>query len=341
MLASNFSERQPLFSYGSAAFKRKMSDVLTGKVYDIQGFSVQDGPGIRTTVFLKGCPLSCPWCHSPESQSFKPQLSWISMRCSGTDACDSRCIKACTKGAIELGGTRPDAVSRKDLQLVHVKRDLCDNCGDCASACHPHALYICGEDYTVDQIAERVLQDRSFFEHSGGGVTVSGGEALSQPEFTLALLKRFKAEGLHTALDTTGFAQWKHIEAVLPYTDLFLYDLKHMDNAKHEATVGVPNGPILENALKIAAAGGKFQIRIPVIPRFNDDEENIRATAEFCVKLGDAVEVIQLLPYHNLGVSKYQRISDGPVLEAVPPSDEKMLHLKSIMDSYGLNVMIH
>ena len=314
---------------------------LTGKIYDIQGFSVQDGPGIRTTVFLKGCPLRCPWCHSPESQSFAPQLSWISMRCVGTEACDSRCIKACTKGAIELGETRKDSLSGKELQLVHVKRDVCDNCGDCTAACHPHALYICGKDYTVDEVVEIALRDKSFYEHSGGGVTVSGGEALSQPEFTLALLKALKEHGIHTALDTTGFTKWEKIEAVLPYVDLFLYDLKHMDSEKHRKMVAVPNEPILENALKIAEAGGKFQIRIPVIPMFNEDEENIRATAEFCCRIKDAVEVIQLLPYHNMGVSNYQRISYEHAVEAVPPSEEKMQKLREIMASYGLNVVIH
>ncbi len=318
-----------------------MSEALTGRIYDIQGFSVQDGPGIRTTVFLKGCPLRCPWCHSPESQLFIPQLSWISMRCVGIDACESRCLKACPKQAIELGDTRPDSLTQETIQMIHVKRDLCDNCGECAKVCHPHALYICGEDYTVDEVLKKVLADKPFFEHSGGGATVSGGEALSQPEFTRELLKRLKEEGIHTALDTTGFAKWETIESVLPYTDLFLYDLKCMDSEKHKSVVAVPNEPILENAKKIAAAGGKMQIRIPVIPRFNDDEENIRKTAEFCVELGDAVTVIQLLPYHNLGVSKYQRISDGKVLEAVPPSEEKMEKIRDLMASYGLNVTIH
>ena len=318
-----------------------MSDVITGKVYDIQGFSVQDGPGIRTTVFLKGCPLRCPWCHSPESQAFHSQLSWISMRCLGTERCDERCIKACAKGAIEKGETRLDSLSGKELQMVHVNRKICDNCGDCAKVCHPHALFMCGEDYTVEEIVKKVVADRSFYEHSGGGATISGGEAMSQPKFTLAVLRRLKEEGIHTALDTTGFARWELFESVLPYVDLFLYDLKHMDSARHNATVGVPNELILENAKKIAAAGGKFQIRIPVIPLFNDSEDNIRKTGEFCKELGDAVTTIQLLPYHNLGVSKYQRISDDKVMEATPPSEEKMQRLKSILEEMGLPVTIH
>ena len=316
--------------------------VLTGKLYDIQGFSVQDGPGVRTTAFLKGCPLRCPWCHSPESQAFYPQLSWISMRCQGTELCKERCLHACTKGALELGDTREDAVNHTQLQLVHVKRDLCDNCGDCAEVCYPSALYICGKDYTVDELVTRLLQDRRFYENSGGGVTISGGECLSQVDFVVEVLKRIKAEGIHTALDTTGFASWSTVEKVLPYVDLFLYDLKHMDSAKHEAVVGVPNGPILENAKKLAEAGAKMQIRIPVIPLFNNDDDNIRKTAEFCMELGDAVEVVQLLPYHNLGVTKYLRISDEPVAEATPPTDAFMQRLKGIMENCGLkHVTIH
>ena len=317
-----------------------MSEELIGRVYDIQGFSVQDGPGVRTTVFLKGCPLHCPWCHSPESQAFHKQLSWISLRCQGTELCQSRCLNACTKGALELGPMRTDSKTGEELQTVHVKRDLCDNCGDCAEVCYPDALYLCGEDYTVDRMMTRLLRDKPFFR-ADGGVTISGGECLSQPFFTLELLKRLKAAGIHTAVDTTGFAQWKIVESVLPYTDLFLYDLKHMDSDKHKAATGVPNELILENARQIAAHGGKLQIRIPVIPMFNHDVENIRKTAEFCRELGDAVTVVQLLPYHSMGAMKYLRISDETPVAATPPSDEYMEKLKGIFEEYGIPVRIH
>ena len=314
---------------------------IIGRIYDIQGFSVQDGPGIRTTAFLKGCPLRCPWCHSPESQAFYPQLSWISMRCQGTALCESRCMKACAKGAIELGEEREDAKTGEMLQMIHVKRDVCDNCGDCAKVCYPKALYLCGEDYTVEKLARRLLQDKKFFDRSGGGVTISGGEALSQADFTVAILKRMKAEGVHTALDTTGFASWETLARTLPYTDLYLYDLKHMDSEKHRQIIGVPNETILDNAKRLASAGKKLQVRIPVIPMFNNDVENIRETAEFIKGLGDAVTVVQLLPYHNLGVTKYLRISDKPVAEATPPSDAQMQKLKGVMEEYGLPVTIH
>ena len=316
--------------------------VLTGRLYDIQGFSVQDGPGVRTTAFLKGCPLRCPWCHSPESQAFYKQLSWMSMRCQGVDACDSRCIKACPKEAIELGATRKDALTGDDIQMIHVKRDICDNCGKCEEVCYPNALYLTGKDYTVEELVQRLLQDRRFYEKSGGGVTISGGECLCQPEFTTAVFKRLKEEGIHTACDTTGFVQWEQLERTLPYTDLYLYDLKHMDNAQHEAVIKVPNPLILENVRKLAAAGAKMQIRIPTIPMFNDSIENMTQTAEFCKELGDAVTVVQPLPYHNLGVSKYARIDeDKTVMEATPPSDEKMQSLKKIFDDMGVPATIH
>ena len=172
-------------------------------------------------------------------------------------------------------------------------------------------------------------------------MTISGGEPLSQIDFLEEVLQGLKANGIHVALDTTGFAPWEALARTMPYVDLYLYDLKHMDSAKHQATVAVPNERIKENAKKLAENGKKLQVRIPVIPMFNDDEGNIRATAEFCVSLGEAVQVVQLLPYHNMGVMKYLRISDRKPLEATPPSDEKMEKLKGIMASYGLNVTIH
>jgi pyruvate formate lyase activating enzyme len=318
-----------------------MEKPLTGKVYDIQGFSVQDGPGIRTTVFLKGCPLRCPWCHSPESQQFCAQLSWMSMRCPGVAIC-GKCLDACSKGAISPGKLTPHAVTQQEIRLIHIDRSLCDNCGDCTAACVQKALVLCGRDYTVEELVRRVCKDIPFYEHSGGGVTISGGEPLSQPDFILQLLKSLKECGIHTALDTTGYAPYRVIEAVLPYTDLFLYDLKHMNSGQHRIVTGVPNELILENARRIAKAAGKMQIRIPVIPSFNDSEETIRETGMFSRSLGEAVTVIQLLPYHNLGVMKYQRIDDGKVvLEAEPPSDEKIRSLKELLENLGLPVTVH
>ncbi len=318
-----------------------MGKELTGKVYDIQGFSVQDGPGIRTTVFLKGCPLRCPWCHSPESQESHTQLIWISMKCVGLDKC-TQCLDACTKGAISPGGTTLNPATQEPIRHVHVERTICDNCGDCTLVCYRKALSMCGTDYTVEGLLERVLKDKPFYEQSGGGVTISGGEPLSQPEFVLRFLERLKANGIHTAVDTTGYTQYDIIKKLLPYTDLFLYDLKHMDSRQHKIATGVPNERILENAKNIAKDGGKIQIRIPVIPDFNDSEESIRKTGMFCRSLGEAVTVIQLLPYHNLGVMKYQRLDDRKlVLEAGPPPDEKIRSLKTVLENLGLRVTVH
>lgn len=318
-----------------------MKEPVTGKIYDIQGFSVQDGPGIRTTVFLKGCPLRCPWCHSPESQEFYAQLSWMSVRCVGLEEC-GRCLGACPKGAISPGARFRHATTQQELRHIRIDRSLCDNCGDCTRVCHYKALYICGTDYTVEEVVKRVCKDSPFYEQSGGGVTISGGEPLSQPAFTVALLKRLKDCGIHTALDTSGFASYAILERARPCTDLFLYDLKHMDSDQHRIVTGVPNELILENAEKIAREGSRMQIRIPLIPDFNDSAASIRETGLFCKSLGEAVTVVQLLPYHNLGVMKYHRIHNGNVvLEAQPPSDEKIRAIKELLESLGLPVTVH
>ena len=314
---------------------------LTGKVYDIQGLSLQDGPGIRTTVFLKGCPLRCPWCHSPESQEFYAQLCWIAMRCVGIDKC-GKCLDACPRRAISPGKSAKHAATQEEIRHIHVDRALCDNCGDCTAVCYPKALYTCGTDYTAEELVTRVCKDIAFYEQSGGGVTISGGEPLSQPEFTLQFLMRLKQRGIHTALDTSGYARFETFERVLPYTDLFLYDLKHMDSEQHRIVTGVPNELILENAVKIARAGARLQIRIPLIPDFNDSERTIRDIGAFCRLLGEAVTMVQLLPYHNLGVMKYQRIDDGKiVLEAEPPSDEKTRKVMELLVNMGLPVTLH
>lgn len=315
--------------------------MLTGRIFDIQGFSVHDGPGIRTTVFFKGCPLRCAWCHSPESQEFPAELNWMEIKCAGTETC-GKCISACPVGAISAGGSRHDTVSGKDITLIRIDRARCVNCFKCAEACLHKALYICGKEYTVDELLERVVKDRPFYEQSGGGVTFSGGECLWQPEFLLEVLKGCKKENLHTAVDTTGYVNFKFLEPIIPYTDLFLYDIKNMNSALHKQLTGVPNELILENAQKLAAAGAKFQIRIPVIPLFNDDEASFEAAGRFILGLGDAVDIVQLLPYHNLGVVKWARLGRSEkVFEATPPSDELMQARKSQLERMGLKAMIH
>jgi pyruvate formate lyase activating enzyme len=313
---------------------------LTGKFYDIQGFSVHDGPGIRLTCFMKGCPLRCLWCHSPESQEFGTELNRMEIKCVGVEKC-GRCLGVCPNGAIAPAAAKK-AADGTELIPVAVDRSKCDDCGACAEGCPSHALYMCGADYTVDELMRLVRRDKPFFKTSGGGVTVSGGECLCQPEFLTEFLKRCKAEDVHTAVDTTGFAPWETIAAILPYTDLFLYDIKNMDDGLHRRGTGVPNGLILENAQKIAAAGGKLQIRVPVMTLYNDSAEAFSALGGFIKSLGDAVEVVQLLPYHNLGVVKWERLGRSrPAVEITPPADELMQARKRQLEAMGLEVMIH
>ena len=243
-------------------------------------------------------------------------------------------------GAAAADVHSPTAID--ELPLIEVDWAKCDDCGLCAEQCPAGALSMWGRRYTVSEVVDRVVRDRPFFDKSGGGVTVSGGEPFSQSEFTLALLQALKEQGIHTALDTTGLASWGVIEKALPFVDLFLLDLKNMDSPEHRTATGVPNEPILENARKIAAAGGKMQIRIPVIPRFNDSDEDFRQVGKFVKELGGAVTLVQLLPYHALGVPKLERIRhDGPILEATAPSDERMGELKAILEEYGLTVQVH
>lgn len=313
--------------------------VRTGKIFDMQGFSVHDGPGIRLTVFLKGCPLRCPWCHSPESQLFCSELSWIELRCIGIEKCGG-CLGTCPNNAISPGVRKKPEQTEK--RLIHVDRSKCGNCGRCADICPAKALYMCGADYTVPEVMERVKRELPFFQNSGGGVTFSGGECLCQPEFLLAALKCCKEEGIHTAVDTSGYVPRDFIESVFPYTDIFLYDLKCMNSGKHKDVLGVSNDLIIENVQMISKDGGKLHIRIPLIPLFNDSREEFEAYGRFIQSLGKSVETVQLLPYHKLGVTKWARLQrNNPIFVAEPPSDETIFERKEQLNHMGLNVIVH
>ena len=199
-----------------------------------------------------------------------------------------------------------------------------------------------GTDMTVDEVMKRINKDRLFYRKSGGGVTVSGGEPLMQYKFTKRLFQKCKNDGFHTCLDTTGYARWEHLKEIIPYVDLVLYDIKHMDTKQSRVLTGVPNELILKNAQKIAGEGVALQIRVPIIPGFNDSEKNLRATSEFCIELESAVEMVQILPYHNLGAVKYERLQKKYKMKSVePPSDAHMDSCKKLMESYGLKVQIH
>lgn len=318
----------------NTTLKNTAIDEITGRVFDIQGFSVHDGPGIRTTVFLKGCPLRCRWCHSPESQRFETEIDYLKSKCIGC----GRCVSACPTGA------RTFSVDEKDPEQMHYATDSekCTSCGLCVKACLPHALYYCGKDSTVDEVMERVIRDKPYFDTSNGGITVSGGECLCQSVFVAALLERCKFEGIHTAVDTCGFVPYDNIREVLPHTDLFLYDLKHMDSDAHRKGTGVPNELILENARAIASDGGKFHIRLPLIPGFNDSASNILSMIEFLQALGDSVELIQILPYHDLGTVKWERLlRPAPDFYANPPTDEEVDGVCALFEGAGFKTIVH
>lgn len=314
---------------------------ITGHIYDIQGYSVHDGPGIRTTVYTKGCPLRCLWCHSPESQAFTDELSCMPLRCVGVEKC-GLCLKACTKGAVAL--SKPEESLQNPGEMitkVHIDRSKCDDCLACAAACPAQALMSSGYNITVEDALARVLQDRAFFGEDGG-VTISGGEPMTQFTFTYELARRSKEEGISVCIDTTGFCDGELFDRIIPVTDLFLYDLKEMDSVKSEKFTGVKNERILANARRIAAGGGKMQIRVPTIPKLNADLENMRRTAEFCRELGEAVTLVQVLPYHRMGIPKYQRLDRKyPIEKVEPPSEGFMEERIRIFEELGLPVQLH
>lgn len=303
----------------------KVDPQRKGLVFSVDRNVVEDGPGIRTTVFLKGCPLRCVWCHSPQSQSKERQLLFIENRCIGCGAC----VEICPKDAQEMSGT-----GRRILW------ERCDDCGECANVCPPMALEMAGEWVTVEQIMDIVRRDVVYYKNSGGGVTFSGGEALAQPEFLTACLERSRQEGIHTAVDTSGFAPWPVFERILPHTDLFLYDLKQMDSGKHEEMTGVGNAVILENLKRIDGRGKRVWVRVPLIPGYNDSIENLRQIAEFTQTLTN-VERISLLPYNGAAGAKYSFVGRKYGLEHLDgqTNQEKTDFLK-IFSSVGLTVEV-
>ncbi|SDE57491.1 glycyl-radical enzyme activating protein [Sporomusa acidovorans] len=317
-----------------------MNEKVKGRIYDIQGYSVHDGPGIRTTVFLKGCPLTCLWCHSPESQRNDFELAWFAVRCVGLEKC-GLCLKACPQGALSQASPEKSVLDHSLLTKISIDRSKCDNCLTCASACPSKALTSSGYDTTVEEVYRRVAKDRHYYGEDGG-ITISGGEPMAQFTFTYELAKRCKQDKLSVCLDTTGYAPGENYDRVLPYIDLFLFDLKHMDTKKSRKFVGAGNDLILANAKRIAENGGKLQIRIPVIPKLNASNENLIRTAQFCQELGQAVTLVQLLPYHAMGISKYVRIGRNyKLVNITPPSDEEMQKYLELIQSFGLPAQIH
>jgi pyruvate formate lyase activating enzyme len=263
-----------------------------GIIFDIQKFSIHDGPGIRTTVFLKGCPLRCRWCHNPESQKRKPEISFDAERCISCGWCFANCPQS--------------AHVMQDGRHV-LLRDRCTRCGICARKCYARAIEVIGREVSVEEVIADVLRDRPFYETSGGGMTLSGGEPMLQFEFTAALLRAAKDEGLHTCLDTCGYAPIGQFLSLLDDVDLFLYDIKDTDADRHLQMTGVPLTPILDNLRRIDAAGGRIVLRCPLIPGINTDLAHLHSLADIAESLAHVVEVT-LHPYHPLGKSKAERI---------------------------------
>lgn len=303
------------------------NESIKGFIFDIKRFAVHDGPGIRTTIFFKGCPLHCLWCHNPEGIDRRPELLLRSARCA---RCYD-CVKACPKNALSPGA---------DGGPVAVDRSLCDRCGACLDACAYGALEIAGRQATVADVVAEAERDRVFYESSGGGVTLSGGEPLAQPEFALALLEALKARGLGTVLDTSGAVEGDILDRAADLSDLILYDLKTMDEAAHRRFVKTDNARILENLRRLNRRGRPLWIRIPLAAGVNDGEENIDASIRFLKTLA-SVRRVDLLKYHRGGEEKYRnlgRAADFEIFE--PPSDERMEDIRRAFAKAGFNVSI-
>lgn len=295
-----------------------------GLIFNIQKFSVHDGPGIRTTVFMKGCPLQCLWCSNPESQSFFPELLVRDICCKGCGAC----VDICPQGAI--------GITKEAGRMID--RQKCDQCLLCLQSCLYGSLNQCGHYRSVKDVFDEVLQDKLFYQNSGGGITLSGGEPLSQSRFVRDLLAECKKEGLHTTLETSGHGSWKEMEKVLGFVDLILFDIKHLDSGKHQQATGIKNNILLENLQK-AAATNNIWLRVPLIAGFNDSAGHIKEIASLGKDIG--AEKISLLPYHEGGKSKCQQLG---VPYGFPggrtPDQKRISELKKIIEKAGLAVSV-
>jgi len=299
---------------------------IEGRIFDIQRFSIDDGPGIRTTVFMKGCPLRCTWCHNPEGMSADPVLSFMPEKCIGC----GYCLRTC-----------PNEAHRMDPEQGHVlDRASCRACGKCSKECYTGALELVGRDVTVEEVIDEVLRDRSFYETSGGGMTLSGGEPMMQIEFTEALLARGKGEGLHCCIETCGFCDFSLMERVLPYVDLFLYDIKETDDARHREFTGVPNRLILQNLRALHERGACMLLRLPIIPGYNDRDDHFDAVAALARDLPN-LQGVEIMPYHRLGTSKVDRLGMDPAAreQSQPPEQETVNDWINRLREAGVNVV--
>lgn len=293
-------------------------------IFNIQKFSLHDGPGIRTTVFLKGCPLRCRWCANPESQSARMQLLYDRAKCLRC----GRCAAGCPGGAISMAADG-----------IHIDEKKCISCGSCAAGCPGDALSVEGKPMAVDEVLRVCMQDAMFYEESGGGVTLSGGEPLCHPEFALALLTALKQRGIHTAVETTGCVAADVFDRVTAQADLLLFDVKHPDSERHMWGTGVGNGQILDNLRRAIAAGKAVLPRIPVIPGFNDSPDTAKRFAALLTDAG--AKRAQLLPFHQFGEKKYALLGRDYDMSNVKPLHEEDLEgFRRILCDAGIDCFI-
>jgi pyruvate formate lyase activating enzyme len=297
---------------------------MKANIFNIQKFSVHDGPGIRTTVFFKGCPLKCLWCHNPESQNPKKEILYDINKC----VLCGKCVEVCPQNAVRI-----------ENNVVLTDKNKCNHCGECVIYCIPGARQVAGKEYTVDEVLKEVIKDKVFYEHSNGGVTVSGGEPLIQIDFVEELLKKLKENNIHTAVDTCGAVNFENLQRVAPYTDVFLYDLKIMDDEKHKEFVGSFNKLILENLKRLSQIHNNINLRMIIVEGVNAEEKHIEETLKFIKDLG--IKKINLLPYHDIAKHKYKKLNmfyeDHKMKK---PTEEKMQAFKEMFESNNYNVKI-
>ena len=290
-------------------------------IFNIQRYSIHDGPGIRTTVFLKGCPLRCPWCANPESQQGGTELMYDRSQCT---AC-GWCADSCPRGAVEITD-----------HGYHTHLELCRGCTQCV--CTAGAKRIAGRSMSAAEVLEVARRDIPFYRRSGGGVTLSGGEPLLHSEFAEELLRACRENGIHTAVETTGHIPMGSLEAVLPWLDTVLIDLKYADAARHRDVLGVDNAWVLNSLRRLSQWNGQVLVRIPVIPGWNDDEDNLPHSAALLRELG--YSSVTLLPYHRMGAGKYAQLDRPYTVTAVPPTLERMEELAALFRSHGIEAMV-